>query len=162
MITAQCGTLRAIVVTAALACLIADGAYAQHNPFASLKDAVDKAKQQLQQATGPAPSAPTAVAPTVPASLTPAPISISANIFVPPTDEPSKPAGLLDPANLMDIAGVRIGMPIAETVPILKRIHPEATLQPDTLVRGEPMAAYRFNVWMPQPTMSGSTTPLTP
>ncbi|HEX4025106.1 MAG TPA: hypothetical protein VHX52_10455 [Steroidobacteraceae bacterium] len=46
MIIANGGTLRASLVAAALACLVADGACAQQNPFQTLTDALNKTKQQ--------------------------------------------------------------------------------------------------------------------
>ena len=162
MNTVTGGTPRALLITATLACLMPHGAWAQQNPFQSLKDALNKAKQQLQQSAGSAPAAATAptagtaaatptttAATTVAASTPTAAAGAGTGVFVPPSDAPSKPAGPLDPAKLMDIAGVHIGMPIAETVPILKKIHPEATPQPDTPGRGEPMAAYYVN-WTAQ------------
>ena len=51
----------------------------------------------------------------------------------------------------MDVAGIHIGMPIAETVPILERIHPGTKVQPDTRVPGEPMAAYAVSLYVYHP-----------
>jgi hypothetical protein len=144
-------------------CLFAGPALAQVNPFQTVKDALNKAKQQLQQqvastpaASTPARSTSTAVSsPESPAPATAAPPSPSASAkadaFVPPTDPPANPGGPLDPDKLMDIGGVHIGMPIAATVPILKRLHPEAPLQPQTAGRDEPMSLYRVSLVTPHP-----------
>lgn len=148
-------TPRALLITAALACLMPYGAWAQQNPFQSLKDAVNKAKQQLQQsatstpAAGTAPSAGAPAAPpttaTAPAAARTPSTASGAGVFVPPSDAPSKPAGPIDPAKLMDIAGIHIGMPIADTVPILKKLHPGTPPQPQATGRDEPMSAYQVN-----------------
>jgi hypothetical protein len=45
----------------------------------------------------------------------------------------------------MDIGGIHIGMPIAETVPILKKLHPDAPPQPQAASPDEPMSAYYVN-----------------
>lgn len=159
---------RASLLTGALVCLMAPYARAQQNPFESLKDALNKAKQQLQQTTattsatgtsaqtpGAAPAAPS---PAAGVPVTPAPsntttptAAVSTGVFVPPSDDPTKPTGPLNPAKLLDIGGIHIGMPIATTVPILQKIHPEAKLTPDTAVNGEPMAAYRISLYTPHP-----------
>lgn len=157
------------LLAAALVCLMAPCARAQQSPFQSITDALNKAKQQLQQSTGTsppaakpaqapgsAPSPPAPAAPTSPVSSTSAPGTTGAGIFVPPTDQPTKPAGPLDPAKLMDVAGIHIGMPIAQTVPILEKIHPGTKPVPDTRVPGEPMAAYYLNLYVYHPPPSDS------
>ena len=161
MNTVTGGTPRALLVTT-LACLVPHGAWAQQNPFQSLKDALNNAKQQLQKSTTSAPAAGTAPSPNRPAA-TPttatattdsAPTTITAaaastSVFVPPSDAPSTPAGPLDPAKLIDIGGIHIGMPIANTVPILKKLHPDTPPQPQAAGRDEPMSAYQVN-WTAQ------------
>jgi len=154
---------RASLLTGALLFLMAPCVQAQQNPFQSLTDVINKAKQQLQQKTGttpangtpaaPANPAPSAPAPSAPPSspTTAAPASAGDNVFVPPAEQASKPAGPLDPAKLMDIAGIHIGMPIAQTVPILEKIHPGTKVQPDTRSRDEPMAAYSVSLYVYHP-----------
>src|ERR1700722_3662656 len=133
MNTVTGGTPRALLITATLACLVPHGAWAQQNPFQTLQNALTKAKQQLQQSTNATPAAGTAPnasppaatpttagATTASAPTTTTPTAAGAGVFVPPSDAPSKPAGPLAPAKLMDIGGIHIGMALADTVPILK------------------------------------------
>jgi hypothetical protein len=130
-------TPRALLITATLACLGPHGAWAQQNPFQSLQNALNKAKQQIQQAASTTPAAGTASSAASPAA--------SGGVFVPPPDAPSKPVGPLAPEKLMDIGGIHIGMPIADTVPILKKLHPDAPPQPQAFAPDEPMSAYLIN-----------------
>ncbi|MBS0376995.1 MAG: hypothetical protein JSS29_00805 [Proteobacteria bacterium] len=143
-----------IRLIAALACLVPLGVQAQQNPLESLKDAFNKAKQQVQQAASSASSTTPAAAPAAGAAGTAgtaapqasAPVAGGATpAFTPPPDAPAAPAGPLVPGKLMDIAGIHIGMPIAATVPILKALHPDAPPQPQTPGRDEPMSAYLVN-----------------
>jgi hypothetical protein len=158
MNTVTGGTARALLIAATLAGLVPHAAWAQQNPFQTLQNALNQAKQQLQQstskapATGTAPSAsppaatPTTAAPAATnATTTTAPAAAGAGVFVPPTDAPSKPAGPLVPAKLMDIGGIHIGMPIADTVPILKQLHPGTPPQPQANSPDEPMSAYQVS-----------------
>ncbi len=137
------------LLAATLACLLPHGAVAQQNPLASLKDAFNKAKQQVQQAasgSSSASTAPAAATNAAAAAQAPAPAPGAATTaFTPPPDPPAAAAGPLDPGRLMDVAGIHIGMPIADTVPILKALHPGTPPQPQTPGRDEPMSAYQVN-----------------
>jgi len=131
---------RALLTAATLAFLMPHDSWAQQNPFQSVRDALTKAKQELQQST-------TSTAPsgTAPSASTTAMAPASTGVFVPPSDPPSKLAGPLDPAKLMDIGGIHIGMPIVETLPLLRKLHPDTPPQPQTAGGNEPMSAYQVN-----------------
>ena len=136
------------------ACLIASCALAQQNPLQAIKDTLNKAKQELQNKL-PSGSSPNsgAARPASAAVQTPAaPTTIGARpatsatasggtVFTPPADEAAKPAGPLDPTKLPDVGGVHIGMSMDETLPILKKLHPGAPVQPVAHGHDEPLSA---------------------
>ena len=47
-----------------------------------------------------------------------------------PTSTPAAPAGPLDPSKLPDIAGIHIGTPIDQIPALIKKVHADATIQP--------------------------------
>jgi hypothetical protein len=141
--------LRASLLAAALACLVADGACAQQNPFQSLKDALNQAKQQLQpktsstssagtpaQPTNPAPSAPAAAAPMLAASSATAP-----TVFAPPSaDGPPAAVGPIDPAKMPQINGIHLGEPLADANATLRKLYSGQGARVDAL-NGQSMGA---------------------
>lgn len=159
MNTATGATPRGLLIAATLAFLMPHGAWAQQNPFQAVKDALSKAKQQLQQSTAVTPPAGaaasastnaatmpgTANATTVSAATNTTAAPSSSSVFVPPSDSASKPAGPLDPSKLMDIGGIHIGMAIADTIPLLRKLHPDTAPQAQAAGGSEPMSAYQVN-----------------
>jgi hypothetical protein len=150
-------------MAAALVLLLPHGVWAQQNPLQSLTDALNKAKQQLQQSTHSTAATPAAAPAASSTSTTVANTSASAStapegpatatptVFTAPASAAAaaKPTGPLNPSKLMDIGGVHIGVSIADTVPILKKLHADVAPQAQTAGRGEPMSSYRVS-WSTQ------------
>jgi|GEM_PF-1791945 len=157
MISATGCIRRASLWMAALACLCASGASAQQNPFQSLTNVLNAAKQQLQKAsnsapaagtpgrpTSPAPSAPSSAAPSAPASAAPMAAASSANapsVFVPPSaDAPPAAAGPIDPAKMPQINGIHLGESMAEAAATLRKLYSGNGARVDP-VNGQSMGA---------------------
>ncbi len=141
--------LRASLLAAALACLIADGACAQQNPFQSLKDALNQAKQQLQQTTNSTSPAATAAQPTSAAPSTPAPAApmvaassaTAPSVFAPPSaDGPPAAVGPIDPAKMPQINGIHLGEPLADAAATLRKLYSGQGARVDAL-NGQSMGA---------------------
>jgi hypothetical protein len=130
---------------------IAAPAFAQlQNPFQAAKDAYNKAKQQLQGQQQPAsnPGAPPANTPQPLASnaASGVPAQGGAAPWTPPSDaattgKVATPAGPLDPSKLPDVAGIHVGIPGDEVTGIIKKLHANATFQPEFgFIRGSGIA----------------------
>jgi hypothetical protein len=130
---------------------IATPAVAQlQNPFQAAKDAYNKAKQQLQGQQQPAatPGAPPASTPSQPlaSNASGVPAQGAAAPWTPPSDaattgKVAAPAGPLDPSKLPDVAGIHVGIPSDEVTGIIKKLHPNATFQPEIgYIRGSGIA----------------------
>jgi hypothetical protein len=130
---------------------IATPALAQlQNPFQAAKDAYNKAKQQLQGQQQPAvtPGAPPANTPSQPlaSNASGVPAQGAAAPWAPPseaaaTGKVAAPAGPLDTSKLPDVAGIHVGIPSDEVTGIIKKLHPNATFQPEIgYIRGSGIA----------------------
>jgi hypothetical protein len=121
------------------------------NPFQAAKDAYNKAKQQLQaqQQSAPTPGTQPANTPgPPPTSIAASGVSAqgAAAPWIPPSDaattgKVAAPPGPLDPSKLPDVAGIHVGIPTDEVTGLIKKLHPNATFQPEIgFIRGSGIA----------------------